>query len=263
MIRWPLVIAVLRREIREIVTNRWLLLGIVLPPVALVALPIALGAFAPSEPLSAEFRAQILAQRPEWSAFSDRELTAAFGIQQFLPYFLLMPAYVPLAVATYSIIGEKQSRSLEAVLATPIRTIELLAGKALAALVPGVLTGWLTYAVFLALAAVVYGPNLFGIVTDGSWVAGVLALGPAIGLASTVAGVLISSRVNDPRVAQQVGGVVIVPIVAISLAQAGGWLILGAPGYVGLAVVVAALGVAGLRLGVRLFDREQILTRWR
>ena len=52
-----------------------------------------------------------------------------------------MPAYIPLSIATFSIIGEKLARSLEPVLAAPIRTSELLAGKAVAALVPGVLAG--------------------------------------------------------------------------------------------------------------------------
>ena len=33
-----------------------------------------------------------------------------------------MPAYIPLSIATFSIIGEKQARSLEPVLAAPIRT---------------------------------------------------------------------------------------------------------------------------------------------
>ena len=142
-----------------------------------------------------------------------------------------MPAYIPLSIATFSIIGEKQARTLEPVLATPIRTIELLTGKAIAALVPGVLAGWVTYVVFVALASIVYGPDLFGVVTDASWLVGVFVLGPAVGLSSVVAGVIVSSRVNDPRVAQQIGGIIVVPIIAVTLLQATGTLLVGAPGY--------------------------------
>jgi ABC-2 type transport system permease protein len=174
-----------------------------------------------------------------------------------------MPAYIPLSIATFSIIGEKQSRSLEPVLAAPIRTVELLTGKAVAALVPGVLAGWLTYLAFVVLASFVYGPALFGVVTDPSWLAGVFLLGPAVGLASVVAGVIVSARVNDARVAQQIGGVIIVPIVAIVLIQATGTLIVGAAGYALLALIVLIVSLIGLRIGVRLFDREAILTRWR
>ena len=128
---------------------------------------------------------------------------------------------------------------------------------------PGSLTGWLTYAVFIALASAVYGPQLFRVVTDASWLAGVFLLGPAIGLVSTVAGVLISARVSDPRVGQQIGGVVIVPLVAVGILQATGTLLVGASGYVILATMLMALGIAGLRLGAWLFGRETILTRWR
>ena len=103
--------------------------------------------------LPPELAAQVLAQRPEWAAFTAAELAGAFAVQQFLAFFLLMPAYIPLSIATFSIIGEKQARTLEPVLATPIRTVELLTAKAIAALVPGVAAGWVTYVVFVALAS--------------------------------------------------------------------------------------------------------------
>ena len=120
-----------------------------------------------------------------------------------------------------------------------------------------------TYAIFVILASIVYGPALFGVVTDPSWLAGVFLLGPAVGLSSVVAGVIVSSRVNDPRVAQQVGGVVIVPVIGLVLLQATGTLLVGPAGYVLLSLAVLGLAVVGLRIGVRLFDREAILTRWR
>ena len=175
----------------------------------------------------------------------------------------MLPAYIPLSIATFSIVGEKQSRSLEAVLATPVRTSELLAGKSLAALVPGVAAGWLTYIVFLGLGLLLYGPWYAGIIADPSWLAATFILGPAIGFLSVVLGVLVSSRVNDPRTAQQIGGVIIVPIIAITLLQATGTLIVGAVGYTALAIVIFVVALVCLRIGVRLFARESILTRWR
>lgn len=261
--RPAIVATVLGRELAEIVRNRLLMLSIVVPPVALTVAPLILGALVRSEPLPPELVAQVVALRPEWAELSPGDLTAAWTLQQFLIFFLLMPGYIPLSIATYSIIGEKQSRSLEAVLATPIRTSELLAGKAVAAAAPGILAGWLAYGAFAGLATVLYGPALGGVVTDDSWLAGVVLLGPAVGLASVVAGVIVSSRVNDPRVAQQIGGIVIVPIVGVVLVQATGTVIVGALGYASAAVVVGLLSVAGLRLGAILFDREAILTRWR
>ncbi len=74
---------------------------------------------------------------------------------------------------------------------------------------------------------------------------------------------IVSSRVNDPRVAQQVGGIVIVPIIGMTLLQATGTVLVGVSGFLLLAAIVLAISVVGLRIGVALFDREAILTRWR
>ena len=261
--RLATVSTVLQREWYETVRNRLLMSTILVPPILLTIAPIILAGAVGDSTLPPELAAEVLEQRPEWASFTPGELAGAFAVQQFLVFFLLMPAYIPLSIATFSIIGEKQARTLEPVLATPIRTSELLAAKAIAALVPGVLAGWATYALFVVLASIVYGPALFGVVTDPSWLAGVFLLGPAVGLSSVVAGVIVSARVNDPRVAQQIGGVVIVPVVALTLLQATGTLLVGPVGYVLLSAVVLVVSIIGLRVGVRLFDREAILTRWR
>ena len=261
--RAGIVATILRREWLETSRNRLLMGTILFPPVVLTIAPIVLAGVIGERSLPDELAGVVLAQRPEWSSFTPSELAGAFAVQQFLVFFLLMPAYIPLAIATFSIIGEKQARSLEPVLAAPIRTVELLAGKVIAALVPGVLAGWLTYLVFVALASFVYGTALFGVVTDPSWLMGVFVLGPAIGLSSVVAGVIVSSRVSDPRVAQQIGGIIIVPIIAVILLQATGTVLVGATGYFILAVIVTIVSLVGLRIGVVLFDREAILTRWR
>jgi ABC-2 type transport system permease protein len=261
--RAAIVWTILRREWAETVRNRLLMSTILIPPIVLTITPIAISGFVGDRSLPADFVSQILAQRPEWAGFTVAELAGAFTVQQFLAFFLLMPAYIPLSIATFSIIGEKQARTLEPVLAAPVRTVELLAGKAIAALVPGVLAGWVTYLAFLSLASLAYGPHLFGVVTDPSWLAGVLLLGPAVGLSSVVAGVIVSSRVNDPRVAQQIGGVIIVPIIGVTLLQATGTVLVGASGYLLLTAIVLVVSLVGLRIGVALFDREAILTRWR
>src|SRR4029078_8835514 len=127
-------------------------------PMILTIAPLVLAGVVGDRALPPQLASQGIAQRPEWGAVSDAEVAGAFAVQQFLAFFLLMPAYIPLSIATFSIIGEKQARTLEPVLATPIRTVQLVTWKAIAALVPGVLAGWLTYVAFASLAAIVYGP---------------------------------------------------------------------------------------------------------
>lgn len=263
MIRWPYLRAILGRETEEILLNRLLLVSILVPPLILVVAPVLLGGVVAGEPLPPAFAAQLVLQRPDWAGLDPDQLTVAFTVQQFVAFFLMLPGYVPLSIATFSIVGEKQSRSLEAVLATPVRTAELLGGKAIAALVPGVVACWLAYAALVGLGATLHGGWFVRIVGDASWLAAVFLLGPAVGLLSVVLGILVSSRVNDPRTAQQVGAVVVVPVVAITILQATGTAIVGPVGYAVLAAVVAVAALVALRIAVGLFARESILTRWR
>src|SRR4051794_22336395 len=63
----------------------------------------------------------------------DLPATAVFQsllVDQILVLFMLAPLFIPLTIASYSIIGEKQLRTLEPLLATPIHTWELLGAKA-------------------------------------------------------------------------------------------------------------------------------------
>ena len=40
-------------------------------------------------------------------------------------------------------------------------------------------------------------------------------------------------------------------------------MLVGAAGYLAMTAIVLMVSVIGLRIGVALFDREAILTRWR
>ena len=135
--RFGIVTTVLRREWAETVRNRLLMSTILIPPMVLTIAPLVLAGVVGDRALPPQLAQSVISQRPEWATFTAAELAGAFAVQQFLAFFLLMPAYIPLSIATFSIIGEKQARTLEPVLATPIRTAELLTGKAVAALVPG------------------------------------------------------------------------------------------------------------------------------
>ena len=262
--RAAIVWTVIAREWQELVRNRLLLSSVLVPPVILAVLPIILvkvAANAPNIPASAV--AQIIAGHPQWAGLAPSEVAMAFALQQFLVTFLLLPGYIPLAIASYSIVGEKQTRSLEAVLATPIRTTELLGGKAIAAIVPAVLAAWVSYLAVLGLSAVLLGSRLTAVLSEPAWLGAVFALGPAVGLVSVMAGLLVSSRVNDPRVAQQIGAVILLPLVAIVVVQTAGNFLLDLTSYLVAALITTVVAMIGLRVGVIVFGRETILTRWK
>ena len=256
--------AVVRREWREILRNRLLLASILIPPVLLAVVPLVLVSLAgTARSIPASAIAEITQGHSAWADLSSSQVVQAFALQQFLVVFLLLPGYIPLAIASYSIVGEKQTRSLEAVLATPIRTTELLAGKAIAAVVPAVIVSWAAYGVVLSLSAFLLGPRLTQVIAEPAWIGAVGFFGPSIGLASVTAGLLVSSRVNDPRAAQQIGAVILLPIISITVIQTAGNFLIDFPTYVVAAAVTLLISLVGLRAGSYVFGRETILTRWK
>jgi hypothetical protein len=137
-----------------------------------------------------------------------------------------------------------------------------LAAKTLAATLPSVLAGWAGYVVLVIGARPALSPAAFGYLVGPTGLLVTLVLGPLVALLGVGLAVLASARVDDPRAAQQIGAVLVLPIVGLLFGQATGAIYLG-PGVVvliSLGAVVANLLL--LALASRLFQRETILTRW-
>ena len=101
-----------------------------------------------------------------------------------------------MSVAAYSVIGEKQGRSLEPLLVTPITTFELLAAKVLAALLPAVALTFFCFALYVGAAALLARPGVFAVLLTARPLAIVFVLGPLAALAALQLAVCVSSRVN-------------------------------------------------------------------
>ena len=74
--------------------------------------------------------------------------------------------------------------------------------------------------------------------------------------------VLISARVGDSRLALTLSGLVVMPFAALVVLQVVGLLQLGPKIYGALALGAFVADWLMLRLAVKLFDRERLLTRW-
>jgi ABC-2 type transport system permease protein len=179
-------------------------------------------------------------------------------------WFVIGAALLPVGIASYSLIGEKVQKSLEPLLATPTTDEEILAGKALAAFLPAIganLIGALIFTVLMDMFTFgtlkyLYFPN---------WDLAIILflLAPLACLLAVGFNVLISSRANDVRSAQQLGALIIFPFAAV---------------YVLSEIRVIALTTTNLLIGVGIlavidavvfylvraaFQREEILTKWK
>ena len=114
-------------------------------------------------------------------------------------------------------------------LATPISTPALLGGKALAAAIPGVLTAWASYVLFLIGARVFsVSDRVFSIFVDPMWLVALLLLAPLLTVMAVGVGIIVSSRTTDPRAAEQLGSFVVLPLILLVIGVMTGFLQLSA-----------------------------------
>ncbi len=180
----------------------------------------------------------------------------------FTLMFMILPVAIPVTIAAYSIVGEKSNRSLEPLLATPLTTGELIAAKALSAIIPAIVATWLAFGIYVGLIGLIADPAVFRSATQPVWLLAIFLDGPLLTLMAVGVAMIISSRVNDPRVAEQLSTVVILPLILMVVGQALNLFLIDQALILWAALFLVALDAGLLYLAVRLFQRETILTRW-
>ncbi len=105
--------------------------------------------------------------------------------------------------------------------------------------------------------------RVFAAVVSPAWLLVLALCAPLLALIAVAAMVAISSRVNDPRSAQQLSAVIVIPVMGLLLGQVAGLLVLSPALVLAAAAVLALIAALVVWGAARLFQREVILTRWR
>ena len=203
------------------------------------------------------------AHLPGLAPLDAEEATQSFFLQQFLLLFLIAPIVGAVSLAAYSVVGEKQGRTLEPLLATPLSTAELLVAKVVASFLPALVAEALGVAGYFALVSALGSPAVLHSLLTGRTAILLGVVGPFGALAALQGTIAVSSRVNDPRSAQQIAVLLVVPIVVMLVGQIAGTFFLTIPMLLAVALVMVGVWVLLILLSVALFERESILTRWK
>jgi ABC-2 type transport system permease protein len=200
---------------------------------------------------------------PEVAALSGAEQFRVLLLSQFTFYLLLVPVMISISVATFSIVDEKLSGSLEAVLATPVKTWELLLGKALAGAIPSLIVTWICAGIFLLVVSLMGWGDLLNMVMTPVWFISLFLFTPAVTVLSFLLGVIGSSKAKDAKSAQNIVIVVIFPVLALIAIQITGIIWFTAFSALVLVAAIVMADLLVLRAAVKLFQRESIVVRWR
>jgi len=235
---WPAWV-VFRREIRDTLRD-W---RIVVPIVVLV--------------IGFPFLANFAANRG--LAFVN-QYGASLIVERLLPFLMLVVGFFPssfsLVIALETFAGEKERRSLESLLATPLTDLQLYVGKLLAATIPPVLASYLGIATYLLLMGLTldWWPPLSLLLVS-------MTLSTVQSLVMVSGAVIVSSQSTSVRAANLLASFIIIPMAFLLQAEAGLLLFADYTALWLIALCMVVVNVLLIRLGTHVFNREQLLGR--
>lgn len=200
---------------------------------------------------------------PSLSSLSTIDQFQVLFYSQFPIYILLIPVLISIMFATFSIIEEKQYGALEPLLATPVRTWELLLGKATAGAVPALIMTWICALVFLIGVNWIGSPDILSYVLSPAWWISLFLFVPLVTILSFMLGVIASSRTKDPKSAQNMGIILVIPVLLLIGMQVSGFIALNTFNMLIMAIIIAIFNLVILKAAVYLFQRESIVIKWK
>lgn len=222
------------------------------------------GAVMRSNVLNVTFNDAVVSDLRTIGEDTEQEAFLTQFIDFLMLFFILIPAVIPTVIASYTFVGEKLNRSLEPLLATPTTDAELLAGKSLSIFLPAMLVTWLSFIPFVLLVNFLATPILgYAPLPSPSWLIGVFLLAPLFCVLAIALNVIVSSRVTDVRASQQLGSLVILPVVALFIVSLSGLFVLGPLTMLLMAGAIGLIDIGIAYITLRTFQREEILVRWK
>jgi len=180
--------------------------------------------------------------------------------ERVFPFLLMVVGFFPisfsLVIALETFVGEKERRSLEPLLATPLTDTQLYLSKTLAAMIPPLLAAYLGITVYL-----------IGLYFFKGWVPSLILLTLIVILTTAEAlvmvsgAVVLSSQTTSVRAANLLASFIIIPMALLMQGEA---IIMFWANYDVLWWIVLFLAVVDItlvRMGIHIFNREELLGR--
>jgi len=178
------------------------------------------------------------------------------------PLFVIMPLMFSSVVGADSFVGERERKTMEALLYAPTTDVELFLGKVLAAVIPAIALSWLTYLVYIIIVNVA-SFELFKRIWFPlpMWWPMMFWLTPAFALLGISATVLISSRVKTFMEAYQLTGSLVILVLALVIGQVTGVLFLGVGTVMLIGTLIWIVDAILIYMSVRNFKRSALIAK--
>jgi uncharacterized membrane protein SpoIIM required for sporulation/ABC-type transport system involved in multi-copper enzyme maturation permease subunit len=209
--------------------------------------------------------AQFVAGR--FAAFVEGYGASLIG-DRMIPFLLMIVGFFPisisLVIALETFVGEKERKSLEPLLSTPLTNTELYIGKTLAAMLPPLISSYGGMAVYLS--SLVYGELAWR--PPAMLIVQIILLTTVQALVMITGAVVVSSQTTSTRAANLLASFIIIPMTLVIQGESA--IMFLAPdaespsGIGALWAIIAGMSVVVvllLRVGNSIFNREELLGR--
>jgi ABC-2 type transport system permease protein len=260
--------AIVRKDLRVVRRSRALMTPlIVLPVLLMIVFPVVFTFLPRLLGGTGDQFADMVNSLPDPVKQQFGEFTEATWIrlvhtQMLAPLMLLVPFMVANVIAADGFAGERERKTLEALLYTPATDAELFVAKLLAAWIPAVMIafgGALVYAIIVNVLAWPVMQHVF--FPDATWVVMVLWMAPAFAALGLAGMLLVSLRVRGMQEATQLGGLFVLPVIALVVGEVRGAILLGPWMAVVIGLLVWAIAATLLAFGVKRFRRTTLVAK--
>jgi ABC-2 type transport system permease protein len=262
--------AIVRKDLKAVSQNKGTLLPMIMITVGLfVVAPLLVGmlpAFIGTAGLASNEIEQLLAQMPAGlkgtlAGYDMNQTIVIYALVYMLaPMFLLIPVLVSSVIAADSFAGEKERKTLEALLYTPTTDRELFTAKLLSGWLAAVAVALVGFVLYAVMANVAGWPQMGYIFFPNTmWLVLIIWVVPAFpGLVLGVV-VLVSARAQGFQDASQLGGLIVLPVLLMLVLQVSGVMYFSTALVFLLGLVLWLLDGLLIWLGSRSFRRGRLL----
>lgn len=201
--------------------------------------------------------------RQEMAALNDAQaMVTLLTVQLLAPLFLLLPFMVSNVIAADSFAGERERKTLESLLYTPLTDRELFLAKTTTAWIPSLVVTALSFLVTTIVVNAAAWPTMHRLFFPNlMWVVLVLWVAPAVAALGLGAMVLVSTRVRGVQESTQLSGLFVLPIIVLIVAQVRGVMMLGTGNVMIVGLVFWLLAGIVLWYGGHTFRRDRLIAR--
>jgi len=225
--------ALINKDINEITSSKRVIIPMTIVPIFLIVIiPIAIligASFIGNDSSMLTKMGPLIKKLPsEYTTLTPSQLLIKVMINFMFPsYFLIIPIMCSGVIGASSFVGEKEHKTLESLLYTPISMEQLLRAKILGVFVPSYIVTLISFIV-IGIIFNVGGLIYFGgvIFPDIKWLIIILWISPAINLLSLILTVMVSAKSETFQEAQQVSGLLVLPVILVLVGQMTGVLLL-------------------------------------